>query len=283
MNESKSIAISNFEGQINQTIPTSPKSAPKLHLQFRDPILCKKFPNSEENPSSERHALTIIEKDRYNSENNLMRNFFYSPIAKKFIHKLKQAIIYKRISSLTDQVRQTINDVSDVNEPKIDIPEWIHGHFLTGLTKTVFKLWNRLDGLPVLEPYENAKFLWDLLNFIILNFLIFWIPFEMSFGLYLPNVINIIFLLVFSIDIFLRMNTAYFFNGFVIKKRSMILPRYLKNFFFWDIITIIGFGIDHPISGEDKSYSSTVYFILKMIFLLRFEIFSLFINFFHLF
>ena len=129
-----------------------------------------------------------------------------------------------------------------------------------------------MESIPVLTPYDNLRFIFDLVHFFILLFLIFWVPIELCFETYLPQVLNELFLVAFVLDMVASMNTGYFFNGYIVKKRTLIYAQYLKKAFIWDLISIIGFGMDHPMGKTQYSnLSITTYVILKAIFFLRFR------------
>jgi len=109
-------------------------------------------------------------------------------------------------------------------------------------------------------------------HFLVIFFLIFWIPIETCFNSYLPSGANRFFLVLFIIDSFLSMNTAYFYKGYIVRKRALIITQYIKNFLIWDLITLIGFGLDHPMdSTNHRGFSNNFYLTLKFIFLLMFR------------
>ena len=201
-----------------------------------------------------------------------LRSTLILPTVKKFIFKLKQAIYFSRISSIDENDKQILNDVSYITETKINVPLWIKNRYMKKIALEALILWKKIDELPVITPYDNIKFVWDLLHFLILNFLFYWIPVEMCFNTFLNTTVTQFFFSLFMVDIIVSMNTAYYVNGFIVKKRSLIYYRYIKNFLFWDLISIIGFGLDHPISGRPSiGISDNAYFILKFIFYLRFK------------
>lgn len=195
---------------------------------------------------------------------------FHSPLVKKFVEKLKSLIFFSSISSLTYHNRQILNDRSYIEERKMTFPNWAKSHSLKKMIKLTLILRSIIDSTPVINPYDNIKFLWDLIHFTALFFLIFWIPIEICFDSYLPNGLNDFFLFLFIMDIVVNLNTAYFLNGFIVKDRKLIYKRYTKNFLIWDLLTIIAFGLDHPLLlRKEHSLSDQIYFVLKFVFFLR--------------
>ena len=195
------------------------------------------------------------------------------PLVKKFIEKLKAKIFFSRITSLSNGGRQIINDVTDdIKTQPINFPLWVKKNHWENLFKFGLNMLSKLESIPVLTPYDNLRFIFDLVHFFILLFLIFWVPIELCFETYLPQVLNELFLVAFVLDMVASMNTGYFFNGYIVKKRTLIYAQYLKKAFIWDLISIIGFGMDHPMGKTQYSnLSITTYVILKAIFFLRFR------------
>ena len=196
-------------------------------------------------------------------------NFHY-PLVKKFVEKLKSLIFFSSISSLTYHNRQILNDRSYIEERKMTFPNWAKSHTLKKMIKLTLIVRRIIDSAPVINPYDNIKFFWDLIHFVALFFLIFWIPIEICFDNSLPNGLNDFFLILFIMDIAVNLNTAYFLNGFIVKDRNSIYRQYAKNFLIWDVLTIIAFGIDHPLSlRKEHDLSHQIYFVLKFVFFLR--------------
>lgn len=200
-------------------------------------------------------------------------NGFFSPLVKKFVQKLKQAVYFKRFTSLSKEDHLILNDLVFINEAKVEVPNYLHNKVLILLYIKLVYCKKTLDKLPVLEPYENFKLSWDILHFIVLNFLMFWVPIELCFDTFLPIGVNNFFLILFVLDIFVNMNTAYFKSGHLVKNRYLIYSRYIKHFLLWDMLTIVGFAFsaNNQESEDNRKFSDNVVFISKIIFFLRFR------------
>ena len=200
------------------------------------------------------------------------RKPYILPLARKFVDRLKTTIFFSRITSLSTQGRKIINDLSDVQDPYVSVPKWIRNKSMITLYKKTKLFLLMLHEMPVLTPYDNAKFIFDLVHFLVILFLIFWIPIETCFDTYLPEGANQFFLVLFIVDAFLNMNTAYYHKGFIVKNRTLIYKEYVRNFLFWDVFSLVGFGMDHPINGsKNRGFSNNLYVTLKLMFLLRFR------------
>lgn len=103
------------------------------------------------------------------------------------------------------------------------------------------------DGL-IIYPENKHKDNWDLFMAVVLICTCMISPVKIAFPmkkesmgwLFLDNFIDISFL----IDIFVVFNTAYYDQDFkMITNRKSIAKRYIKSWFFVDLIAIIPFDI----------------------------------------
>ncbi|CAG9314299.1 unnamed protein product [Blepharisma stoltei] len=92
----------------------------------------------------------------------------------------------------------------------------------------------------VLKPDSLWKLGWDILGVFQILYLAFTLPFALSYG----NVSNfsliIKFIEVFCyLDILINFNTGYYTGSILIKDHKLICKRYLKSWFFWDLVSSI--------------------------------------------
>ena len=98
---------------------------------------------------------------------------------------------------------------------------------------------NRGD-IALIHPYNTMKLVWDLQIFLMIVFLIFYIPLSVAFGIELVDKNSKLGLsVVFMIDMFFEMNTLYFHYGMEVRNRKQIMKHYLKTYLFSDLVSIL--------------------------------------------
>ena len=100
-----------------------------------------------------------------------------------------------------------------------------------------------------------------MIHFALIFLLLFLIPIDFCFNLYVEEKIKIVFGIFFGLDLIITMNTSYFTKGFRVKSRRSIMVHYLKHDFVFDLITLIIFVINLRDSGHYK--------LIKFLFVLR--------------
>ncbi|OMJ76239.1 hypothetical protein SteCoe_24415 [Stentor coeruleus] len=96
----------------------------------------------------------------------------------------------------------------------------------------------------IMHPESLLRFSWEIFIATFLLFLGFLIPYLSAFdnnNINVNNVINIQSFVIFSIDIILTMNTAYYDKGYIIKDRLKIFRNYLSFWFWIDALTTFPF------------------------------------------
>lgn len=119
--------------------------------------------------------------------------------------------------------------------------------------------------LLVWTPLHPFIILTKLLSFIFLICLQWEKPFEMSFYNFLGKAshqfFSSLFLVYFAFEICCKLNTGYFLNGILVKKRTMIFRNYLKNFLFADILCLLIFSMDYMEASDGTTYTTKVHII----------------------
>ena len=125
-------------------------------------------------------------------------------------------------------------------------------------TQGTFPLRRRSDYFYINQPQSNRfillpdsmyRELWELLSIFLIMFQQFSISYSLSFT---TNILNFHYYLLivcdlfFSIEIFSNLNTAYFSEGTLIKIRSKIMSRYIKEGFLVDFIACFPFELIVP-------------------------------------
>ena len=102
----------------------------------------------------------------------------------------------------------------------------------------------------VFHPYNRINIIWDMIHFLIILILLFFIPIEVCFDLDVPKLLNGLLILFFVGDIVINFNTSFFRKGTLVKKRVSIIRNYLKTDFCTDFISLIFYVIDLRDSGN---------------------------------
>lgn len=119
--------------------------------------------------------------------------------------------------------------------------------FYRFICRSIHTCWTRVE---VFSPDNNFRIIWDFLVLFALVANVFYIPLVMGFEIDLEayrflntkiiaNVLfNIIPNIVFVVDIFANMNTAYYSKGEYVSNRKKVLKNYIKTHFIVDFLTV---------------------------------------------
>ena len=98
----------------------------------------------------------------------------------------------------------------------------------------------------LLRPENPLRILWEIILAVFLLILALMLPYTSAFqpsNEEISRSIDIISLVVFSIDIVFNFNTAFYKEGEIVINRTSIAKNYLKRWFLVDFITSIPFDI----------------------------------------
>lgn len=101
---------------------------------------------------------------------------------------------------------------------------------------------HKCDTKFILKPDQALRFVWEMLVMGILILLGFLIPYSTAFesdNTNLSNFINILSLVVFSMDILINFNTGYYEKGMLVMQRTKIFKNYLYFWFWLDLLSTI--------------------------------------------
>lgn len=135
------------------------------------------------------------------------------PLIRKFIYKLKKNTLFYKYKHLNEKNVAMINDIVSKQsklEKKYTKEILEKGYISHRFEKKIFEFFSNL---PIINPHDNLKIIWDILNFLLTLFLLFWIPIDVCFVANMPPAFSLFLILFFMFDIFLNLNTAYFQNG----------------------------------------------------------------------
>lgn len=142
----------------------------------------------------------------------------------------------------------------------------------------------------VIEPDHKLKMVFDFMIIVLIMFLFFLFPLQMSFDFYLvenlfpgkPQSQEIVYFMIITLltmDIVLKFFTGYYENGISVLQKDKIFRNYVKNHLFFDIVAFLpvflisfrqtdfgGFGLE--------KYNSFVKLSEFLIFFKVFEVFK---------
>ena len=231
------------------------------------------------------------------------RNSTVIPFVKKFMSKLKNASSFRNIAQLKDTNFKLLNDSTYfydevIKEQNLLDSEGFKKFFLNlqafyesqlyRLKKLLCLKWFKTIGSKyrtVFHPYQTIKILWDICHLMVIVFWFFYIPLLMAFEevhtqqysqQYRISFISSLFLII---DIIVNLNTSYFKNGVVERRRSKIFSYYISTRFPYDFITCLPILLDWIISIHAADFNfinfqsyRTIHYI-KFLFFVKFTTF----------
>lgn len=226
-----------------------------------------------------------------NSKTFIKENSIVFTYVKKFITLLKNASSLRDIDQIDKTNLNILSDNSYFNKKAKKIQEnkasnWIMSFFyriktsyerkkeMIRINPKIKKFRSFIKGhTMVIHPYQNLKILWDLLHLMIIMFWFVYIPIIISFEEsrtveYSLSFYTLIFLVF---DILLNLNTSYFKNGIVEKRRRKIVKNYIFTEIFYDLVTIfpIFMKVITNEQFEIKSFEGLPIYFIRLIFFIK--------------
>ena len=107
-----------------------------------------------------------------------------------------------------------------------------------------------------------------------LSFLFVYIPFEIAFLHHFVSNIklfaNEVVLTILMLEIFCKMNMAYFSNGILITQRKLIFQHYCKNVLLTDFLGLISISFEFFVTLNENERSRTLYRLCKFLIFIKF-------------
>ena len=196
--------------------------------------------------------------------NNHDMNEIMIPVLKKFLLKLRNSSFYRSIAPLKPEHYSLIDDNSYFIESiksESNFKLWIKATMKSlGMIKKCIKI-NTFD------PYNPLKTFWDLLHFIALILIFFFIPLQIAFlnneFLGIKDTIYGFSIGFFVLDIMINLNTSYFSDGAIVKIRRKIFDHYFNKGMFWsDISAVIALVLGNFILTQENHFMNLTLFII---------------------
>jgi len=128
--------------------------------------------------------------------------------------------------------------------------------------------------LPILNPCNNARILWDLLLLSIVMLFIFCIPIHLIYGKkyheLIPLFIVILTPFILIIELCIALNTGYFEKGIYVESRHLIMLNWLKNILPIDIIANFPLILDVFVNSiQDQGEEFSYFQLFSLLFILN--------------
>lgn len=110
----------------------------------------------------------------------------------------------------------------------------------------------------VINPEKGWKLIWDLIGMCIIFYQAITIPYIIAFeveNLFVWNIFDTIMTIFFICDIFINFNTAFYKGGVIVTSKKQISIRYLKSWFFFDLVATFPLNTILCISNGDSPFS----------------------------
>lgn len=140
---------------------------------------------------------------------------------------------------------------------------------------------------PTIEPDHKLKIIWDFINIIIVLILFIGYPIQICFGLdyfFLEDLIplkattgvpfEVIFVLLIGFDILIKMTTAYYEKGLLVKQKQRIIWNYLTKDFIYDALAYLPiiYRVNRPTCYVDEECHPFFRILPVFIFVKGFEV-----------
>lgn len=125
--------------------------------------------------------------------------------------------------------------------------------------------------IKMIHPLSNFKMMWDMLHFINLSFMFFFIPIDISFYKEVPlsfsNTLYFILFIFYITDILININTGFYNKGEVIFDHYEIFHNFFKNYFLIDFCGTLPYFYSLIIYNENNAVDDFV--ALKILYFLK--------------
>ncbi|EAR83839.3 cation channel family protein, putative (macronuclear) [Tetrahymena thermophila SB210] len=225
--------------------------------------------NQEEDKDQERKSELKIRNKRTSHEVWLQGFFIILIFVNRFIFKSKKKLIFFKPQMLKQNQLQAINDIASSYKSKKEdqakqekiFPRsrWIFrkmriqylifrkkmkkciipiNQCLQKLKSFIIKL---LHPIPVILPFYKISLIWDLISILFIQINSFIIPFEIAFlnGDTFDENLKIVSMIIFFINFFMVLNTAYYENGILQKNRINILINFTNKHLIIEFLAFI--------------------------------------------
>lgn len=99
-----------------------------------------------------------------------------------------------------------------------------------------------IGSLDVFLPNNKFLLAWKIIQIMLIIILLLTVPLVYGFELEIKTYIEGLFILsvcLFSCDIFVSLNTGYYFYGDIVMNRTQITKHYFKKYFIYNLCAII--------------------------------------------
>ncbi|CAK56044.1 unnamed protein product (macronuclear) [Paramecium tetraurelia] len=190
---------------------------------------------------SEYQSAYVAEDDvESNGKPQFLKLIIAKSIQNNFIHNLWNRSYLRKLDQLSGYQVQVLDDLQLENET-----------YYQDQRRTLTKLEaikRFFSYIEVFTPYSQFIFIWGLFQILIYLLIFFWLPYKISFklesiGEFLgynetKQILEILFLSILSMDVFVGLNLAFIYKGIIIRNRKRILINYFRQYAFVDLVSL---------------------------------------------
>ncbi|CAD8066035.1 unnamed protein product [Paramecium sonneborni] len=157
-----------------------------------------------------------------------------------FINNLWNRSYLRKLHQLSFYQIQALDDLQLENEA------YLHNEKRTLTKWEAFKRF--FSYIEVFTPYSQLIFIWGLFQILTYLLIFFWLPYKISFKLEsigdflgvnsYKQSLEIVFLTILSLDVFVGLNLAFIHKGIIIRNRKRILINYFRQYAFVDLVSL---------------------------------------------
>ncbi|KAL4509355.1 hypothetical protein ABPG72_018286 [Tetrahymena utriculariae] len=229
---------------VNQEFEKNQRHQATRKYNFCNPQSLQNIPdNSLGEQRSNKGVINNI-KSRQRISNVTLNYFDRIKIMAQIKPKIKKFFENKTIFGMTRQlnnvIRNYINDSSDYH-----VDKKIGSNFFLSIFKSfLYKLYlfSQLYKLPLFDPESRIKVFFNSIIVTYNCFYLFIISlkvfFQADFG-HNEEILNIIAITAWIIEMVMEMNTAMYHNHLFVTDRKIIMKIYFKEYFFYEILPLI--------------------------------------------
>ncbi|CAD8136310.1 unnamed protein product [Paramecium pentaurelia] len=190
---------------------------------------------------SEYQSAYVAEDDvESNGKPQFLKLIIAKSIQNNFIHNLWNRSYLRKLDQLSSYQVQVLDDLQLENET------YYQDQRRTFTKVEAIKRF--FSYIEVFTPYSQFIFIWGLFQILIYILIFFWLPYKISFKLesigdflgynQTKQILEILFLSILSLDVFVGLNLAFIYKGIIIRNRKRIIINYFRQYAFVDLVSL---------------------------------------------
>ncbi|CAD8174031.1 unnamed protein product [Paramecium octaurelia] len=185
-------------------------------------------------------AYAIEDEEEQGGKPQFLKLIIAKSFQNNFINNLWNRSYLRKLHQLSFYQIQALDDLQLENEA------YLHNDKRTLTRWEAFKRF--FSYIEVFTPYSQLIFIWGLFQILTYLLIFFWLPYKISFKLdsigdflgisVYKQSLEIVFLSILSLDVFVGLNLAFIYKGLIIRNRKRILINYFRQYAFVDLVSL---------------------------------------------